>query len=58
MNKTNMKNFDKAADEFDWNVISDRLGDKKVIDLFIKYLDREGYNLSILEAIRKLLKND
>lgn len=54
--KMNMKNFDKAADEFDWNVISDRLGDKKVIDLFIKYLDKEGYNLSILEAIRKLLK--
>jgi len=56
MNKTNMKNFEKAADEFDWNVISDRLGDKKVIDLFNKYLDKEGYNLSILEAIRKLLK--
>ena len=56
MNKMNIKNFDKAADEFDWNVISDRLGDKKVIDLFIKYLDKEGYNLSILEAIRKLLK--
>ncbi len=54
--KTNMKNFEKAADEFDWNAISDRLGDKKVIDLFIKYLDKEGYNLSILEAIRKLLK--
>jgi len=56
MNKTNMKNFDKEADEFDWNVISDRLGDKKVIDLFIKYLDKEGYNLSIIEEIRKILK--
>jgi len=56
MNKMNMKNFDKATDEFDWDAISDRLGDKKVIDLFIKYLDKEGYNLSILEAIRKLLK--
>lgn len=53
-----MKNFEKAADEFDWDTISDRLGDKKVIDLFIKYLDKEGYNLSILEEIRKLLKND
>ena len=56
MNKMNIKNLEKAADEFDWNAISDRLGDKKVIDLFVKYLDKEGYNLSILEAIRKLLK--
>ena len=56
MNKMKMKNFEKAADEFDWNTISDRLGDKKVIDLFVKYLDKEGYNLSIIEEIRKLLK--
>ena len=51
-----MKNFDKAADEFDWNAISDRIRKKKVIDLFIRYLDKEGYNLSIIEEIRKLLK--
>ncbi len=56
MNKMNTKNFDRQADEFDWNAISNRLGDKKVIDLFVKYLDREGYNLGIIEAIRKLLR--
>ena len=55
MNKMNMKNFEKAADEFDWNVISDRLGDKKVIDLFIKYRDKEVYLL--LELKLHLLKN-
>jgi DNA-directed RNA polymerase specialized sigma54-like protein len=35
--------------------ISEKFDEEDVIEAFIKYLDRSGYNLDIIEKIRRLL---
>jgi hypothetical protein len=35
--------------------ISEKFDEEDVIEAFIKYLDRSGYNLDIIEKIRKLI---
>lgn len=50
--------LEEAMAENDWENASKKLGEGKVIDLFIHYLDKKGYNLGILGVIRKLLKHE
>jgi len=35
--------------------ISEKFNEEDVLEAFIKYLDRSGYNLEIIEKIRRLL---